>query len=39
MDSDVWMVSHSIQNTELEQQFDKVTFVMKKGDFSEMIIK
>lgn len=39
MDSDVWMVSHSIQNTELEQQFDKVVFVMKKGDFSEMIIK
>ncbi len=33
MESDVWMVSHSIQNTELEQQFDKVAFVMKKGDF------
>lgn len=39
MESDVWMVSHSIQNTELEQQFDKVAFVMKKGDFQEMFVK
>lgn len=39
MESDVWMVSHSIQNTELEQQFDKVAFVMKKDDFQEMYIK
>lgn len=39
MDQNVWMVSHSIQNTELEQQFDKVAFIMKRGDFSEMIIK
>lgn len=39
MESDVWMVSHSIQNTELEQQFDKIAFVMKKDDFQEMYIK
>lgn len=39
MDSDVWMVSHSIQNTELEQGFDKIAHVLKKGDFSEISIK
>lgn len=39
MDSDVWMVSHSIQNTELEQGFDKIAHVLKKGDFSEISVK
>jgi DNA repair exonuclease SbcCD ATPase subunit len=39
MDSNVWMVSHSIQGTELEQQFDNVVHVMKKGDFSEIHVK
>lgn len=38
MDSNVWVVSHSIQNTELEQQFDKVAHVSKKGDFSDVTI-
>jgi ABC-type multidrug transport system ATPase subunit len=38
-DINVWMVSHAIQNTELEQQFDKIAYVMKKGDFSDILIK
>lgn len=36
MNTNIWMVSHAIQNTELEQQFDKIAHVQKKSDFTEM---
>lgn len=36
MNTNIWMVSHAIQNTELEQQFDRIAYVQKKGDFTEL---
>lgn len=38
MNTNTWMVQHSIQNTELEQQFDKIAYVQKKGDFTDLEI-
>lgn len=38
-ESNVLMISHAIQGTEHAQLFDKTIHVVKKGDFSEIILR